>query len=67
MSPSSSGFEEWAKQESSMKHEACYLLHAGFLLGPFFEPEDGSGIFLRNIDCFSTDYMALYSRKQHSS
>jgi hypothetical protein len=28
---------------------ACYLLHAGFLLGFFFDPEDGDDMFLRNI------------------
>jgi hypothetical protein len=26
-----------------------YLLQAGFLLGLFFEPEDGGDMFLRNI------------------
>jgi hypothetical protein len=25
---------------------ACHLLHAGFLLGLFFDPEDGSDMFL---------------------
>jgi hypothetical protein len=25
---------------------ACYLLHAGFLLGLFFDPEDGGDMFL---------------------
>jgi hypothetical protein len=29
--------------------EACYLLHAGFLLGLFFDPNDGGDIFLRKI------------------
>jgi hypothetical protein len=28
---------------------ACYLIHAGFLLGLFFDPENGSDIFLRNV------------------
>jgi hypothetical protein len=26
---------------------ACYLLPAGFLLGLFFDPEDGSDMFLK--------------------
>jgi hypothetical protein len=28
---------------------ACYLLHAGFLLGFFFDPEEGGDMFLRNV------------------
>jgi hypothetical protein len=28
---------------------ACYRLHFGFLFGLFFDPEDGGGIFFRNI------------------
>jgi hypothetical protein len=28
---------------------ACYLLHAGFLLDLFFDPEDGTDMFFRNI------------------
>jgi hypothetical protein len=28
---------------------ACYLLYAGFFFGLFFDPEDGSGILLRNV------------------
>jgi hypothetical protein len=34
----------------SVKHSsACYLLYAGFLLGLFFDPEDGGNMFLRNV------------------
>jgi hypothetical protein len=33
----------------SVSSAACYLLHAGFLLGLFFEPEDGGDIFLRKV------------------
>jgi hypothetical protein len=33
------------------------------LLGLFFDPEDGSGMFLQNVGELSTDYMALYPRK----
>jgi hypothetical protein len=28
---------------------ACYLLHAGLLLGLFFDTEDGGDLFLRNV------------------
>jgi hypothetical protein len=28
---------------------ACYLLHTGFLLGLFFNPEDGGDMFLQNV------------------
>jgi hypothetical protein len=28
---------------------ACYLLHAGFLLGLFFDHEDGGDVFLQNV------------------
>jgi hypothetical protein len=31
------------------KKPACYLLHAGFLLGLFFDPEDGRDMFLQNV------------------
>jgi hypothetical protein len=30
-------------------NSACHLLHAGFLLGLFFEPEDGGDMFLQNV------------------
>jgi hypothetical protein len=41
--------------------------HAGFLLGLFFDPEDGNDIFLQNVDSLSTDYTTFYPRRQHSS
>jgi hypothetical protein len=39
------------KQAASkdVKSSACCLLHAGFLLGLLFIPEDGSNMFLQNI------------------
>jgi hypothetical protein len=42
---------------------ACCLIHAGFLLVLFFDPEDGGDMFLRIIDYLSTDYTALYPRR----
>jgi hypothetical protein len=29
----------------------------------FFDPEDGGDMFLRNVDCNSTDYTASYPRR----
>jgi hypothetical protein len=37
-----------------------YVLHVGFLIGLFFEPESVGEIFLRIVGGFSTDYTALY-------
>jgi hypothetical protein len=37
----------------------CYLLHAGFLLDWFYNPEDGDDTFFRNVSSLSTDYAAL--------
>jgi hypothetical protein len=45
----------------------CHLIHAGFLLGLFFDPEDGGDMFLLNIGSLSIDYTALYPRRQNSS
>jgi hypothetical protein len=39
-----------------------YLLHANFLLGLFFDPEDQDYMFLRNVGWLSTDYKALEDR-----
>jgi hypothetical protein len=57
--------EEYAKQQTSVKAggKQSYMLHADFLLGLFFDTEDGGQIFLRNVGWLSTDYRALYPRK----
>jgi hypothetical protein len=47
---------------NAKKSSVCYLLHDGFLLSLFFDPEDGYKLFLRNVGSISTDYKALYSR-----
>jgi hypothetical protein len=47
--------------------EDSTLHNSGFLLGLFFDPEDGGYIFLRNIGCHLADYTALYPRRWYSS
>jgi hypothetical protein len=42
--------QERNEHEGGENQIPCYLLHAGFLLGLFFDSEDGSNKFLRNID-----------------
>jgi hypothetical protein len=37
---------------------ACF--HADFLLGLFFDPEDGGDMFYRNAGLLSMEYTALY-------
>jgi hypothetical protein len=41
---------------------ATKLLYVGFLIGLFFDTEDGEDIFIRNVGLLSTDYRALYHR-----
>jgi hypothetical protein len=42
---------------------AFYLLGTGFSLDFLFFPEDGGDIFIRNVNLFSEDYIALCPRK----
>jgi hypothetical protein len=44
-----------------------FPLPGGFLLGLLLNPEDGGDIFLQNVGCLSTDYTALYPKRQNSS
>jgi hypothetical protein len=39
------------------------FFHVGFLLGFFFDPEDGGDMFFRNVRSLSTVYTALYPRR----
>jgi hypothetical protein len=49
--------------EKKRSEEGALQLHAGFLLGLLFSPEDVSNIFLRNAGLLSQDYTALYPRR----
>jgi hypothetical protein len=42
----SSGSKNKAKKKPAC---ACYLIHAGFVLGLYFDSEDGGDMFLQNI------------------
>jgi hypothetical protein len=53
-----------SKKESSF---ACCLLNPDILLGLFFHLEDGGDMFLRKLGELSTDYKALYPRRQDCS
>jgi hypothetical protein len=37
--------------------------YADFLLGLFYDPEDGGDMFLRNAGSLSTEYAGLYPRR----
>jgi hypothetical protein len=39
------------------------MLCAGFLLGLFFDLEDGGDMSIRNVGWLSVEYMALYPRR----
>jgi hypothetical protein len=54
-------------EEHVAKSPACYMLRVGFLLGLFFDPEDGGDMFLWNVGLLSTDYKALHPRRYNSS
>jgi hypothetical protein len=48
MSPPSSG-RKISQARNQHETAAGYLIHAGFSFGLFFDPEDGGGMFLRNV------------------
>jgi hypothetical protein len=43
-----------------MKRSTFWDIMLCTLLGLFFDAEDGGDMFLRNVDCLSTDYMQHY-------
>jgi hypothetical protein len=52
---------------STFRTAACYLLHSGFLIGLFLDPEDGGDTFLQKVSRFSTICKSLYLRRCKSS
>jgi hypothetical protein len=71
ISPPSSGSKNklskkpaWKQAASTARVLLATSFHAGFLLGLFFDPEDGGDMFLRNVGWLLTDYTALYPRRQ---
>jgi hypothetical protein len=59
--------ESYVQKQPKKWQPVAYFLHVGFLLSLLFDPEDGSGIFFRNVDWLSPDYTVLYSRRYNSS
>jgi hypothetical protein len=51
------------KREENRRCLLAACFHAGFLVGLFFDHEDGGNMFLRNFGWHSTDYTALYPRR----
>jgi hypothetical protein len=46
----------------------CFeISHDGFMIGSFFDTDDGYNLLLRNVVRLSTEYKALYHRRQNSS
>jgi hypothetical protein len=55
----------WKSINVSEGAEPCFLpVSHWFPVWFFFEPEDGGEMFLRNVGWISTDYTALYPRRQ---
>jgi hypothetical protein len=55
----------WVTTDVSEEHIAATCLLA--FCWNYFDPEDGGSMFLRNVSCNSTDYMASYPRRWYSS
>jgi hypothetical protein len=55
-------FSSTLKVEEETKEETITKQVAGFLLGLFFDPEDGGDMFVRNISRLITHYTALHPK-----
>jgi hypothetical protein len=49
------------------QNSTCYLLHAGFLLGLFYDTKNRGDMILRNVSLLQTDYTVMFPRRQNSS
>jgi hypothetical protein len=55
------------REVDSKQNQLPIMLHAGYLGGSLFDPEDGGDIFLPDIARLSTDCRPLYTKRQASS
>jgi hypothetical protein len=56
--------ERFGEKNLQVASRTFFVLHNDFLLGLFFDPEDGGDIFLRNVGWVSAVYTALYQRRE---
>jgi hypothetical protein len=59
-----------ARNQRKIRWQAALVaiyFHSGFLVGLFFDPEDGGDMFIRNGSWLSTDYKSLYPRREDCS
>jgi hypothetical protein len=47
-------------QQTFETNSYCYLLHAGFLLGLFLDPEGKGDMLLKNVGIISVDYCCYF-------
>jgi hypothetical protein len=57
---SQNGSRSYVDDQGYTYNSASYLLHDGFFLGLFSDPEHGGDVLLGNVGWLSTDYTPLY-------